>query len=190
MANTDVSYSKPMLLSSMTNSHCYRLWQTHTAVIYSQTQTQGCYITSQKASLAPSQRQDTFQDSHLFDRILFKIATFVFNFFDSTLPPYLSSCLYVYTPSHTLYSSSVEKKQQLFPVQNGNSRALVTACSLFRHCLSGTVCLPTPDTVTPCHSSKLPLRPSSSLLPSSSYLDPLDNLRFSFPHRLLMNVFC
>ena len=43
------------------------------------------------------------------ERILFKIATFVFRFFDGTLPPYLSSCLSVYTPSRTLRSSSDEK---------------------------------------------------------------------------------
>ena len=32
------------------------------------------------------------------DMIIFKIATFVFCFFDGILPPYLSSCLSVYTP--------------------------------------------------------------------------------------------
>ena len=41
--------------------------------------------------------------------ILFNIATFAFRFFDGTLPPFLSSCLSVYTPSHTLRSSSDEK---------------------------------------------------------------------------------
>ena len=30
--------------------------------------------------------------------IIFKIVTFVFRFFDGTLPPYLSSCLSVYIP--------------------------------------------------------------------------------------------
>ena len=43
------------------------------------------------------------------ERILFKIATFAFCFFDGTLPPYLSFCLPVYTPSCTLHSSSDEK---------------------------------------------------------------------------------
>ena len=42
-------------------------------------------------------------------RILFKIATFAFCFFDGTLPPYLSTCLSVYTLSRTLRSSSNEK---------------------------------------------------------------------------------
>ena len=37
------------------------------------------------------------------ERILFKIATFAFRFFDGTLPPYLLSCLSVYTPSRTLF---------------------------------------------------------------------------------------
>ena len=43
------------------------------------------------------------------ERILFKIATFAFRFFDGTLPPYLSSCLSLYTPSRALRSSSDEK---------------------------------------------------------------------------------
>ena len=43
------------------------------------------------------------------ERIIFKIGTFVFCFFDGTLPPYLSPCLSVYIPSHTLHSSSDEK---------------------------------------------------------------------------------
>ena len=88
------------------------------------------------------------------ERILFKIATFAFRFFDDNLPPYLSSCLSVYTPSRTLRSSSDGKK--LFPVQNGNSRTLVTGRSLLRRLLSGTVFLPTSDTVSPSHSSTFP----------------------------------
>ena len=44
------------------------------------------------------------------ERIILKIATFVFRFFDGILPPYLSSCLSVNTPSHTLFSSSDVKK--------------------------------------------------------------------------------
>ena len=64
------------------------------------------------------------------DRIIFKMATFVFRFFDGTLPPYLPSCLSVYTPSRTPRSSSNGGK--LFLVQDGNLRALVTPCSLFR----------------------------------------------------------
>ena len=43
------------------------------------------------------------------ERILFKIATFAFRFFDGTLPPYLSPCLSVYTPPRTLRSTSDEK---------------------------------------------------------------------------------
>ena len=117
------------------------------------------------------------------ERILFKIATFAFRFFDDNLPPYLSSCLSVYNLSRTLCSGSDEKTttKQLFPVQNGNSRALVTGRFLFRRPLSGTVFLPTSDTVADSHSSKLPLRHSSSLLPSPSYLDSLEDLRFFSP---------
>ena len=67
-----------------------------------QKQTSACYITSQKVSLTPSQRKDTFQDSYL-------CLSFFLNVFYGTLPSYLSSCLSVYTPSCTLYSSSNEK---------------------------------------------------------------------------------
>ena len=81
---------------------------------------------------------------------------------------------------HLVHSVPVPMKK-LFPVQNGNSRALVTGRSLFRCLLSGTVFIPTSDTVAPSHSSKLPLRPSSSLLPSPSYLDSLEDLRFFSP---------
>ena len=78
--------------------------------------------------------------------------------------------------------------KKLFPVKNGHSRALVAGRSLFRRPLSGTVFLPTSDTVAPSHNSKLPLRPSSSLLPSPSYLDSLEDLRFFSPHRLSRDV--
>ena len=111
------------------------------------------------------------------ERILFKIATFAFRFFDGTLPPYLSSCLSVYTLFRTLRSSSAEKKQQLFCVKR---KLKGFGGSLFRRPLSGTVFLPTSDTAAPSHSSKLPLRHSSSILPSPSYLESLENLRF-FP---------
>ena len=36
------------------------------------------------------------------ESVLFKIATFVFRFFDGTLPPHLSLCLSVYIPSRTI----------------------------------------------------------------------------------------
>ena len=62
--------------------------------------------------------------------------------------------------------------------------------SLFRRPLSGTVFLPTSDTAAPSYSSKLPLRPSSSLIPSPSFLYSLEDLRFFLPHRLLMFVCC
>ena len=42
--------------------------------------------------------------------LIFKIATFAFRFFDGTLLPSLSSCLYVHTPSRILRSSSDGKK--------------------------------------------------------------------------------
>ena len=54
----------------------------------------------------------------------------LFFLFYGTLPPYLSSCLSVCTPSRTLRSSSNGKKLCL--VQDGNLRALVTGRSLFR----------------------------------------------------------
>ena len=61
---------------------------------------------------------------------------------------------------------------------NGNSRALVTGRSLFRRHLSGTTFLATSDTAVPSHSSRLLLKPSSSLLSSLSYLDPLEDFCF------------
>ena len=50
------------------------------------------------------------------ERIIFKIAAFVFRFFDSTLPPYLSPCLSECTPSRTLRSTSDEKALFGLPV--------------------------------------------------------------------------
>ena len=69
------------------------------------------------------------------EMVIFKIPSFVFRFFDGTLPPHLSSCLSVYTPSRTGRSSSDERKN-LFLVQDGHLRALVTGRSLFRLSLS------------------------------------------------------
>ena len=94
------------------------------------------------------------------DKIIFKIATYVFRFFEY-LPPYLSLCLSVYTPSCTLHSSSGEK---LFLVKDENLRALVTGRSLFRLPLSGTTFLLTSDTAVLSHTSKLLLKPFSLLL--------------------------
>ena len=53
------------------------------------------------------------------ERILFKIATFAFRFSDGTLPPYLSSCLSVYTPSRTIrFSSDLKIKiKKIFRVE-------------------------------------------------------------------------
>ena len=90
---------------------------------------------------------------------------------------------------HFILSIPVPMEKNLFPVQNGNSRALVTGRFLFRRPLSGTVFLPTSDTVALSHSLKLLLRPSSSLLPSLSYLDPLGDLRPP-PPRLLTSLCC
>ena len=75
-----------------------------------------------------------------------------------------------------LGESCVMKK--LFPVQDGNSRALVTGHSLFRRPLSGTTFLPISITAVPSHSSKLLFKPSSSVLPSLSYLDPVEDVFF------------
>ena len=98
------------------------------------------------------------------ERIICKEFTFVFRFFDGTLTPYLSSCLSVYTPSHTLRSSSDEN----FLVQDGSVGALVTGPSLFRLPLSGTTFLLTFDTAGLSHSSKLL---------TSAYSDPLTGIR-------------
>ena len=68
--------------------------------------------------------------------------------------------------------------KKLFPVQDGNSGALVTVRSLFRRPLSGTTFFPTFDTAVPPHSSELLLKPSPSLLTSLNYLDPQEDFCF------------
>ena len=70
------------------------------------------------------------------ERVIFTIATFVFLFFDGTLPPYLSSCLSVYTPSCTLSSSS-DGKESLCKVENEMLWLPVLLCS-------GSPCLEQP----------------------------------------------
>ena len=62
------------------------------------------------------------------ERILFKIATFAFRFFDNTLSQYLSSSVYT-QPRTRRFISEGEK---IFPVQYGNLRALGTGHSLLR----------------------------------------------------------
>ena len=71
-----------------------------------------------------------------------------------------------------------KKNKKLFSVQNGISMALVTGRSLFRRPLSGTTFLPTSDTAVPSYSLKLLLKHSSSLLPSLSCLDLLEDSYF------------
>ena len=87
------------------------------------------------------------------ERVIFKIAAFVFSFFAGTLSPYLSLCFYVYTPC--FYHSSSDLKRNLFLVQDENLRALVIGRSLFRLPLSGTTFLLTSNTAVLSHSSKL-----------------------------------
>ena len=112
------------------------------------------------------------------ERILFKIATFAFRFFGGTLPPYLSSCLSVYTPSRTLRCSSDEKtlscakwKRKGFGHRSFSVQAPLVWNSLpphIRHSFS-------------LSQFNISLRHSSSILPSPSYLDSLEDLRFSSP---------
>ena len=88
------------------------------------------------------------------DRIVFKISTsFVFMFlfccccFYGHLPPYPLSLLSVYplSFSQSPFQFRWGEKQQLFLVQDGNLRALVTGRSLFRLPLSRTTFLLTSD---------------------------------------------
>ena len=60
-------------------------------------------------------------------------------------------------------------------VQDDHPKASVTGHSLGRRPLYETPFLPPSDTTVPYHSSKFLLRPSSSLLPSLSYRDPLED---------------
>ena len=48
--------------------------------------------------------------------------------------------------------------KKLFPVQDGNTPALLSGRSLFRCCLSGTTFLLTSNTAVPYHSSELLLK--------------------------------
>ena len=90
------------------------------------------------------------------ERIIFKIAAFVFRFFDGTLPLYLSPCLSECTPSRTLRSTSDEKALFGLPV------VLVRLPSF------GTTFLLTSDTAVLSHSSKCLLKPFSLLRPALS----------------------
>ena len=82
------------------------------------------------------------------------------------------------------------KKQTLFYRCKMETQGLWSSVVL----CPGAPCLeqsssPHPTQLLP-FSSKLPLRHSSSLLPSPSYVDSLKDLRFVPPHRLLMFVCC
>ena len=114
------------------------------------------------------------------ERILFKIATFAFGFFDGTLPPYLSSCVSVYTPSHTLHSSSDEKtlssakwKLEGFGHWSFSVQAPLVWNSLPPHIWHS------------CSVSQLKTFLKTFLFTSafSSYLVTLEDLRFFPPHR-------
>ena len=102
----------------------------------------------------------------LHKKYIFKTAPFVFRLFDGTQPPYLP----LRTPLLAL--SIPVQIEKHFLAQDGNSRALVTGRSLFRLPLSGTTFLLTPDTAVLSHSSKLLLKPFSSLLTTMRYSNP------------------
>ena len=105
------------------------------------------------------------------ERIIFKIATFVFRF--CFILFFIVSChhtfrcfsLYTLLLAHFVpVQMGEEKRKKNFLVQDGNLRALVTGRSLFRLPLSGTTFLLTSDTAVLSHSSKLLLEPFSLLL--------------------------
>ena len=118
----------------------------------------------------------------------FKIDTFLFRFFcflffvilfafafDGTQPPYLSSCMYVYTPSRTLRSSLAGKETV---VQDGDLKVVVTGRSLFRLSLSGTTFLLTSSTAVHSHSSELLFKLFSLFLPALSCSNPLTGIEY------------
>ena len=124
------------------------------------------------------------------ERILFKIATLAFRFFDGTLPLYLSSCLSVYTPSRTLRFSSDEKtfssakwKLKGFGHRSSSVQAPLVWNSLpphLRHIRHS------------CFLSQFNTFLKTFLFTSSSpsYLDSLEDLTFFPTHRLLMFACC
>ena len=75
---------------------------------------------------------------------------------------------------YSMSDSPLQIWRKALSLQDGNSRAwsLVIFCSC-APCLEQTF-LPTSDTAVPSHSSKILLKPSCSLLPILSYLDPLE----------------
>ena len=146
---------------------------------FSQKQTWGCYTTSQKASLAPSQRKDSFQDSHLYFSFLW--------WYPATISVILSLC--VHSISYFPFQFWWKK---LFPVQNENSRALVTGCSLFRRPMSGTVFLPTSDTSCSLSQCKTSLKTFlfTSAFSELPWFPRRYEIFFRPPHWLLMFVRC
>ena len=89
-----------------------------------------------------------------------------------------------YDSNPRLQKTRPSSDEKLFPVQDGNSGASVTSRSLFKRPLSGTTFLPISDTAVPSYSSKLLSKPFSSILPSLSHLDPLED----FCHGLLTSA--
>ena len=144
----------------ITSDQIYRLQKTSESCSqsrFSQKQRWACYTTSQKAPLAPFQRKDTFQDSHLCLSFLW--------WYPATISVVLSLCVHSIS-----YSVPVPMKKTL-------------SCAKWKLKGYGHRSFPTSDTVAPSHSSKLLLRPSSALLPSPSYLDSLEDLRSPLPPR-------
>ena len=80
----------------------------------------------------------------------YKIATFVYRFFDGSLPGYLSQTLWAYEPTRNLRSSC----EKLLKVPKRNTKTFGECCSesvpsAFLHLLSGTLCHPISEILLP-----------------------------------------
>ena len=121
-------------------------------------------------------------------RILFKIATFAFRFFDGTLPPYVSLCLSVYTPSRTLRSSSDEKtlSRAKWKLKGFGHRSFSVQAPLVWNSLP-------PNIGHSCSLSQFKSSLKTFLFTSAFSELPWFPRRFEIffpPHRLLMFVCC
>jgi len=131
--------------------HWCQLWSYAQAAKSSKPRSEGCFCDHEHV-------KSLFKSLYWLpvkDRIIFKMATSVFHFFDGIWPPYLSSCLF----SSPVCSSSDEKN---LPCAWWNLEGLVISHSVFRLPLCGTTFLLTSNTAVLSHSSEFLLKPFSS----------------------------
>ena len=75
----------------------------------------------------------------------YKLATFVYRFFDGSLPGYFSQTLCAYEPTRNLRSSC----DKLLKVRKHNTKTFASVPSAFLHLLSGILCHPISEIILP-----------------------------------------